>query len=68
VVEAFEVLEVPAKSSSSFPNVFIGPACRQAGIQDSKNQHLLDSRFRGNDGKGLDFRFPLPASARRTGG
>jgi hypothetical protein len=24
VVEAFEVLEVPAKSSSSFPNVFIG--------------------------------------------
>ncbi|HEX9756748.1 MAG TPA: hypothetical protein VGB26_02980 [Nitrospiria bacterium] len=37
VVEAFEVLEVPAKSSSSFPNVFIGPACRQAGIQDSKN-------------------------------
>jgi hypothetical protein len=37
-------------------------------IQDSKNQHLLDSRFRGNDGKGLDFRFPLPASARRTDG
>ncbi|HEX9757660.1 MAG TPA: hypothetical protein VGB26_07640 [Nitrospiria bacterium] len=67
-VEAFEVLEVPAKSSSSFPNGFIGPACRQAGIQDSKNQQLLDSRFRGNDGKGLDFRFPLPASARRTGG
>jgi hypothetical protein len=24
VVEAFEVLEVPAKSSSSFPNGFIG--------------------------------------------
>ncbi|HEX9757506.1 MAG TPA: hypothetical protein VGB26_06855 [Nitrospiria bacterium] len=77
VVEAFEVLEVPAKSSSSFPNGFIWPACRQAGIQDSKNQHLLDSRspiksfedrLRGNDGKGLDFRFPLPASARRTGG
>jgi hypothetical protein len=70
VVEAFEVLEVPAKSSSSFPNGFIG-------IQDSKNQHLLDSRspieafedrFRGNDGKGLDFRFPLLASARRTDG
>ncbi|HEX9756211.1 MAG TPA: hypothetical protein VGB26_00255 [Nitrospiria bacterium] len=36
VVEAFEVLEVPAKSSSSFPNVFIGPACRQAGIQNLK--------------------------------
>jgi len=33
VVEAFEVLEVPAKSSSSFPNGFIGPACQQAGIR-----------------------------------
>jgi hypothetical protein len=76
VVEAFEVLEVPAKSSSSFPNGFIRPACRQAGIQDSKNQHLLDSRspieafedrFRGNDGKGLDFLFSLSASTLRTG-
>jgi hypothetical protein len=73
VVEAFEVLEVPAKSSSSFPNGFIGPAGRQESRIQKINIFWIPAcagmtKGTGNDGKGLDFRFPLPASARRTGG